>query len=578
MLFVIILSLLRIAAAGPLTSNTNDHVRPMVVHDSRAVHPAAFTHVKSADPEHVLNLGIHLRSVDRDGLEQRVIAASSPGHPNYGKHMSKDEVASYMKPAPETHAAVSQWLESHGLNHTTTTYAGDWLMFSAPVSKANNMLQAQFNVYNHKETGEDIVRTLAYSLPEDIEPHVRMVQPTTSFYVFKHDGPVVEEVKAPTFKPSARSQLALRQDPCSPVISPACLQSLYGIPTWKASNSANSIGIAAFGNQYVQSTDLAVFLQKYRPDMEPTGYVFESILGGQDVQDTTQAKGNGEANLDMQQAIGLATGVPVTFMSVGSNGTNWSSGSGNVMWDMANVLLAQDTVPTVVSTSYSYADESHIGADTVSSWCDSYMQLGARGVTVLFATGDQGVGGSSDGSCTAFTPSWPSGCPYVTSVGATGGHFPEIAANFSSGGFSNYFPTPAWQSGSVSSYLGQLAGANSGMFNSSGRAFPDVSAQGMNVAWVNGGVDGTIGGTSAATPIFAAIVALLNEELLSAGKSTLGYLNPWLYANAGAFTDITSGSNPGCGTSGFPALGGWDPVTGLGTPVYSSLRSAAGLQ
>lgn len=66
----------------------------------------------------------------------------------------------------------------------------------------------------------------------------------------------------------------------------------------------------------------------------------------------------------MQQAVGLATGVPVTFMSVGN--ATWVSGTGNVMHDMANVLLAQDTLPTVLSTSYGYPDESHIGADAAS--------------------------------------------------------------------------------------------------------------------------------------------------------------------------------------------------------------------
>jgi len=86
-----------------------------------------------------------------------------------------------------------------------------------------------------------------------------------------------------------------------------------------------------------------------------------------------------------------------------------------------------------------------------------------------------------------------------------------------------------------------------------------------------------VGGTSASTPVIASIIALINDELLAAGKPTLGFLNPWLYANKDAFTDVTSGSNPGCGTDGFEALSGWDPATGLGTPVYSKLRTAAGL-
>jgi len=71
---------------------------------------------------------------------------------------------------------------------------------------------------------------------------------------------------------------------------------------------------------------------------------------------------------------------------------------------------------------------------------------------------------------------------------------------------------------------------------------------------------------------------LLNDELIAAGKSPLGFLNPFLYSAAGtaALTDITTGSNPGCNTNGFTARAGWDPVTGLGTPKFASLLTAVG--
>jgi tripeptidyl-peptidase-1 len=66
---------------------------------------------------------------------------------------------------------------------------------------------------------------------------------------------------------------------------------------------------------------------------------------------------------------------------------------------------------------------------------------------------------------------------------------------------------------------------------------------------------------------------LINEQRVSAGKSAVGFINPTLYANPSAFNDITSGGNQGCGTAGFTAVTGWDPVTGLGTPNYSELLS-----
>jgi tripeptidyl-peptidase-1 len=63
----------------------------------------------------------------------------------------------------------------------------------------------------------------------------------------------------------------------------------------------------------------------------------------------------------------------------------------------------------------------------------------------------------------------------------------------------------------------------------------------------------------------------INEERLAGGKSTVGFVNPVLYANPNVLNDITKGSNPGCGTDGFSAVDGWDPATGLGTPNYPKM-------
>lgn len=81
------------------------------------------------------------------------------------------------------------------------------------------------------------------------------------------------------------------------------------------------------------------------------------------------------------------------------------------------------------------------------------------------------------------------------------------------------------------------------------------------------------GGTSAATPIFSSILNRINEERLAKGKKTIGFVNPTLYANPGVLNDIVNGTNPGCGTQGFPAAPGWDPSSGLGTPNYPKMLS-----
>lgn len=148
-----------------------------------------------------------------------------------------------------------------------------------------------------------------------------------------------------------------------------------------------------------------------------------------------------------------------------------------------------------------------------------------------------------------------------------------VLSYYSGGGFSSVFPRPSYQSDAVSNYLTKYAPKyGESVFNSSGRAYPDVSALGLKLATVYLNQTYGIGGTSASAPIFASIINLLNEERLEQGKGPIGFLNQIMYKHPEMFNDVTTGSNPGCGTNGFPASEGWDPVTGLGTPNYPKMR------
>lgn len=161
---------------------------------------------------------------------------------------------------------------------------------------------------------------------------------------------------------------------------------------------------------------------------------------------------------------------------------------------------------------------------------------------------------------------FPASCPYVTSVGATVNFNPEIAESFSSGGFSNFFSAPSYQYSVVATYLETLPSDFPGIFNNSGRGFPDVAFQGDAFVIVfNNKTDG-FGGTSCSSPGFASVIALINDRLAEQGRPVLGFLNPWLYTNAMALTDVTIGHNSGdaCENttfSGFDASAGWDPLS-----------------
>merc|ERR1712216_172584 len=141
---------------------------------------------------------------------------------------------------------------------------------------------------------------------------------------------------------------------------------------------------------------------------------------------------------------------------------------------------------------------------------------------------------------------------------------------------------PSYQASAVQAYLAKNPKTGSSSYAQNGRASPDVSMLAEQFEVITSGPFGgtetvAVGGTSASTPSWGAVISLLNEECLSAsgGSKTLGFVNPLLYKNADAFTDITKGSNAigENAASGWKATEGWDAVTGLGTPKFTSLQS-----
>ncbi|KAF8516716.1 family S53 protease-like protein [Hysterangium stoloniferum] len=542
----------------------------LLLHERREAIPSGFVQNGPASPSTLLSLRMAIVSNNLPGLEKALYAVSTPDSAQYGQHLSKEEVEAFVAPTPETASAVQDFLDAHKIKATTISPAGDWLSFSISVSQANDIFDADFTVFTHKETGTQAIRTLTYSIPSSLKEKIDFIHPTIAF-------PVLEGPPPKVFVPKPISNLTASVTPtpgaapasCNTEITPACLQALYGIPT-SVSAAGSKIGVSGFIDQFAQTADLKSFLTNFRTDIpSTTTFGTQFIDGGSNPQGVNEA--GIEANLDIQYTVGVAGGIPVTFISVGPNNVDGIDG----FLDIINSLLNEASPPQVLSTSYGF-NEPGIPSSIANSLCNAYMQLGARGTSILFSSGDGGVSGSQSQTCTTFIPTFPSGCPFVTSIGATTG-VTETSASFSSGGFSALFARPSYQNTAVSNYLTALGTTNSGKFVKTGRGFPDISAQGKKFVIFNGGQSGLVDGTSCSSPFTASIIALLNAELLAAGKPVVGFFNPFIYANPGVFNDVTTGSNPGCGTSGFPAKTGWDPVTGFGTPNFPKLKAAFGL-
>jgi len=229
--------------------------------------------------------------------------------------------------------------------------------------------------------------------------------------------------------------------------------------------------------------------------------------------------------------------------------------------------------PYVFSMSYG-DNENTVEPSYAQRVNTEFQKTGTRGITLLASSGDGGVGGSQPTQCKKFIPVFPAASPWVTAVGGTQSSNPEVAAGFSSGGFSNYFARPSYQTEVVAKYF-KIAKKlpESTRYNHTGAGFPDIASQAVDFIIEYGGSSMGVSGTSCASPTFAGIVGLLNDIRIQAGKATLGYLNILFYSNPTVFNDVTSGNNPGCGTEGFYCTTGWDPVTGLGTANFPALSA-----
>ncbi|KAK7042011.1 family S53 protease-like protein [Favolaschia claudopus] len=554
----------------------------MIVHESRAQPAHGFIRTGPAPDEQQLKLRIALKSSNIPGLESEVMAVSDPTSSRYGQHLTPKQVADYVRPTAESVSAVTSWLKANNISATSVTPAGNILQFQIPVSQANSLLNAEFSVFEHQDdsNNETSIRTLQYSVPADLSAHISYLQPTTSFSTPR----VTPQLTAIS---THRSNKRLNLDPsCADMGTPACLQAAYGIPSTPATQKSNILGVSGFFDESAKVEDTKDFLTKYRPEI--ANNTFEVTLLD-DARDDQLIGGY----IDVQYAMALATDVPLTYIGVGFQNPDGMEG----FLDQVNTIInmTAETRPTVLSTS-AYFNEDDYTLPMAQGLCEGYLQLSALGISTLFSSGRFGVAGASvickdDGNGgLVFAPSGPSGCPWVTSVGTTQlvldnytpDNFSEIGSPVSAGGFSNYFPIPEYQKQDVVNYLAtSVDGSYKGLFNATGRGFPDVSAAGLPFeTFINGFLAiFTDNQPPASTPVFAAVIALLNDELIANGKSPLGFLNPFLYSADGraALNDITEGKNPGCGTSGFNATVGWDPVTGLGSPNYSKLRKAVGL-
>jgi tripeptidyl-peptidase-1 len=410
------------------------------------------------------------------------------------------------------------------------------------------MLQVEFKAYKHVETGKVLVRSLEpYSAPSSIAEKIDFIAGINGFNVPHRIIHSAEETLQ---------------------VGPTQLRERYNITAVGGKSAKNKMAVAEFQGQYYSPSDLKTFFQRYVKDS--TKDTVAKVVG-------TNVDGDPgvEASLDIQYIMGVAPDVEAWFYS------NPSFDFYSDLTSWVSQLSSETDLPQVHSVSY--GSQGNYPSAAYRDRIDTeFQKLGARGVSIVFASGDSGTGCFI---CGEFLPSYPATSIYVTSVGATRfmqdavGPEAAVEAFSSGGGFSLLFKQPSYQQTAVGNYFKSgVSLPPSFYYSKDGRGTPDVAALGIGFNVVVLGETESVGGTSAAAPTFSAVVALLNDIRLANGNSTLGFLNPFLYktqaSNSDAFFDVTVGDNQyGCCLDGFQCAKGWDPVSGLGTPNYRVLAT-----
>ena len=498
-------------------------------------------------------------------LERYVAEVSTPGSKSYGKHMTAEQVNQLTRPSTNTHNTVRRWLKMENLAGKTRTFqGGSAITIEAPVEEIERTFNTKVDMVTDGKKVK--FRAAEYTLPEGIVDHVVAV-------FGLHGLPLPQAQKKHNKTVKGSNGIV--------AVTPAVIGTTYNISGAKGSgNQKNRQAVGEYEGENFNPSDNTQFFQTFVKDANPDESKLFKVVGA-----NAQAGPSGtEAALDVEYVMGVAPGILTEF---------WGFMQQDFCQDLllfTAKILDTPNAPNVFSISYGWtAPLSELGCTQyeVQAVDINLQKLGLRGISMIIASQDNGVACGQQ-QCWA---SWPSTSPYATSVGAT--RFinqdqsqGEMASDQfgSGGGFSTRFnrsKATSWQEQAVQKYLSTAPGLPPPtFFPKEGRAVPDVSALGEGYQTVvNGGVE-AVGGTSAATPAFAAMVSLLNEARAKQGKPPMGFLNPFLYQNPQAFNDITQGNNKiGRGgqkmTNGYECTVGWDPVTGLGTPKFGSLLVAA---
>ena len=359
-------------------------------------------------------------------------------------------------------------------------------------------------------------------------------------------------------------------------IAPGDILAAYTVPS-NLTGAGQTIAIIMGAT--VQTSDLTTFYSTTGSPQTASNLTTVLVNGGPDA--TSQSDDASEATMDVEWAGAMAPGAKIRLYAISSVQTS------NIIAACSQILAdAESHKITVVSISA--ADlESHYTSSTLQSCSQTFAQLAAAGITVVVSSGDGGSNPNTDYTLgykfsNPLQVEYPASDPNVCGVGGT-------AISLSSGSFS-YLGETAWSEDIINSMYSSGGGVssifsrplwqtdNGSILTNAYRCVPDVAAissgpMSGNNMYIFGFLNGVspAGGTSLSAPVWAGIVADINQARANNGLPSLGLLGPAIYPLNGTncFNDITTGNN-----GAYFADPGYDLCTGLGTPNVANLAFA----
>lgn len=463
--------------------------------------------------------------------------------PRPGDCLTRMQFAENHGARPEDTAMVEQFAAEYGLTIVGSYPAQRRVVLSGAASDMERAFAVSLAHYEEAKTGIRYRgRTGEISIPDELRPAVIAVLGLDN---------------RPIAKPHLRRLVPARAAAATSFTPPQVAQ-FYDYPNG-LNGSGQTVGIIELGGGF-SPTDLATYFSQV--GVSPAPQVSSvSVDGGTNMPGSDA---DAEVMLDVEVIGSIAPGVNIVVYFAPNTDQGFLDAITNAVHDTTNK-------PTVVSISWGGPEDSWT-QQSLTAMNSAMEDASTLGVTITVACGDNGsTDGSSDGSQQVDFPAsspWSLACGGTTLTGSGSTIASEVVWNelasgegATGGGVSTTFPIPSYQSKAKIPKQPATGFAGRGVPDVAGDADPESGYQIL--------VDGqneVVGGTSAVAPLWAALIALVNEQRAAAGQGPIGFVNPALYQNLPAFRDITKGNN-----GNYSAGPGWDACTGLGSPDGASI-------